>query len=201
VSDRGRFLVLEGIDGCGKTTQVDRLVVARDAYASFEPGGTELGQSLRSLLLRTGEPPVSMAEAMMMAADRAQHVATVIEPILATGVDVISDRHSASTIAYQGYGRGIDLGALETLNLLATQGLVADLTVLLDLPVELAAERRRGNDPDRLESLADGFFERVRAGYLELAAAQPHRWVVVDATRTPDEVATAIAEALAERGL
>lgn len=201
MTSRGRFLVFEGIDGCGKTTQVDRLVIARGAVASFEPGGTELGQSLRALLLRNGEPPVPMAEAMMMAADRAHHVASVIEPLLERGIDVISDRHAASTIAYQGYGRGIDLVALETLNALATQGLVADLTILLDLPVELAQQRRAGNDPDRLESLADGFFDRVRTGYLELAAASPHNWVVIDATEPPDVVESAILRALAERGL
>ena len=190
MSNRGRFFVFEGIDGCGKTTQVERLVMARDGFSSFEPGGTELGQALRTILLGTGEPPVPMAEALLMAADRAQR-----------GIDVISDRHVASTIAYQGYGRRLDLAALETLNLLATQGLVADLTILLDLPVEVAEERRRHDDPDRLESLADGFFDRVRAGYLEIAAAAPGDWVVIDAAQEPDAVELAVLEALAERGL
>ena len=201
MSNRGRFFVFEGIDGCGKTTQVERLVMARDGFSSFEPGGTELGQALRTILLGTGEPPVPMAEALLMAADRAQHVAQVIEPVLERGIDVISDRHVASTIAYQGYGRRLDLAALETLNLLATQGLVADLTILLDLPVEVAEERRRHDDPDRLESLADGFFDRVRAGYLEIAAAAPGDWVVIDAAQEPDAVELAVLEAWAERGL
>ena len=201
MSNRGRFFVFEGIDGCGKTTQVERLVMARDGFSTFEPGGTELGQALRTILLGTGEQPVPMAEALLMAADRAQHVAQVIEPALERGIDVISDRHVASTIAYQGYGRRLDLAALETLNLLATQGLVADLTILLDLPVELAHERRRHEDPDRLEALADGFFDRVRAGYLEIAAQAPEDWVVIDADQDPDAVELAVLDAVAERGL
>lgn len=129
--------------------------MARLGFSTFEPGGTELGQALRTILLGTGEPPVPMAEALLMAADRAQDLAQVIEPVLERGIDVISGHHVASTIAYQGYRRCLDLAKLETLHLLATQGLVADLTIPLDLPVELAQERRRHADPDRLEALAE----------------------------------------------
>lgn len=201
MSDRGRFFVFEGIDGCGKSTQAERLVIERDAFLTFEPGGTELGQSLRTLLLGNGDAPVPIAEALLMAADRAQHVAQVIEPVLDRGIDVVSDRHVASTIAYQGYGRGLDLGVIATLNLLAAQGLVADLTILLDVPVAVAQERRGATQPDRLEALSDGFFERVRAGYLALAASSPEEWVVLDASQGPQAVAHAVDAALAERGL
>jgi len=200
VSPRGAFLVVEGIDGCGKSTQVRRLATARDAVATFEPGATTLGSSLRALLLEDADRPVPVAEALLMAADRAQHVASVIEPALERGSDVISDRYASSTLAYQGYGRGLDLLVLGDLMALATGGLRPDLTILLDLPVGDAAARRTGS-PDRMEAEHEEFFERVRQGYLDMAANDPSRWVVIDATAPLADVTAAVDEAIVERGL
>jgi len=200
VSSRGSFLVVEGIDGCGKSTQVRRLATARDAVATFEPGATTLGSSLRALLLEDADRPVPVAEALLMAADRAQHVASVIEPALERGSDVVSDRYASSTLAYQGYGRGLDLLVLGDLMALATGGLRPDLTVLLDLPVGDAAARRTGS-PDRMEAEHEEFFERVRQGYLDMAANDPSRWVVIDATAPLADVTSAVDEAIVERGL
>ena len=197
---RGRFLVVEGIDGCGKSTQVARLAGIRGAVATLEPGGTELGRSLRRLILSEGEPPAPATEAFLLAADRAQHVARVIEPTLRSGRDVVSDRYAASTIAYQGFGRGLERSELETLIAIATGGLRPDLTILLDLPASVAGARR-GGSPDRMESMATDFFERVRSGYLALAQERPEEWVVLDATASLAAVSAAIDEVLEERGL
>jgi dTMP kinase len=201
MTEAGWFLVFEGIDGCGKSTQVARVAEARGALATFEMGATELGAALRGLILGDGdgEAAVPMAEAMLISADRAQHVATVIEPALAEGRDVVSDRFAASTLAYQGYGRSLALEDLVILTELATGGRRPDLTILLDLSVERSLERR-GGDPDRIERQDKAFFERVRAGYLAQATAEPERWVVLDASRSLDEVSAAIDAAIAERG-
>ena len=200
MSDRGSFIVVEGIDGCGKSTQVARLAAKRDAVATFEPGATELGQSLRRILLEDAVRPDPIAEALLMASDRAQHVATLIEPTLAAGRDVISDRYAASTLAYQGAGRGLDRLELAELMRFATGGLRPDLTILLDLPVG-DAQKRRGGIPDRMESEHTDFFERVRGGYLELAEAGGDSWVVLDATRPIADVSVAVDGALRDRGL
>ena len=200
MSDRGSFIVVEGIDGCGKSTQVARLAAKRDAVATFEPGATELGQSLLRILLEGAVRPDPIAEALLMASDRAQHVAMLIEPTLAAGRDVISDRYAASTLAYQGAGRGLDRLDLAELMRFATGGLRPDLTILLDLPVE-DAQKRRGGVPDRMESEHTDFFERVRGGYLELAEAGGDSWVVLDATRPIADVSVAVDGALRDRGL
>ena len=192
--------MVEGIDGCGKSTQVQRVAAAWGARATFEPGGTTLGSDLRRLILREGQPPVPWAEALLMAADRAQHVAVVIEPALAEGTDVVSDRFWASTVAYQGYGRQLDLGALRSLTEIATGGLRPDVTVLLDLPVAMA-HGRRGTTPDRMEAMDLAFFERVRSGYLALAADDPSGWAVVDATGSLEEVTHAVDDVLRARGI
>jgi dTMP kinase len=187
---RGRLVVLEGIDGCGKSTQVRRLADRLDAVRTFEPGATPLGASLRSLLLDpSGDPVAERAEALLMAADRAQHVAQVVAPALAAGRWVVSDRYAASTLAYQGYGRGLDLGDLRALVGWATGGLRPDLTILLDLPVEVAAARRRGETSDRMEAEGLAFQQRVADGYLALAAERDEPWLVVDATDDADAVA------------
>lgn len=186
-----RLIVIEGIDGCGKSTQVERLAEAHGWLATREPGGTELGREIRSLLLHSEHAPVPTAEALMMAADRAEHVATVVKPTLDSGRSVISDRYAASTIAYQGWGHQREIAELEAVNAIATAGLRPDLTILLDLDVALAAERR-GLAADRLESLDAAFHERVRQGYLAQAAADPEGWVVVDASRGVDDVSAAV---------
>ena len=194
---RGRLIALEGIDGCGKSTQVKILSQRLGALATFEPGATALGKSLRTLLLdRDQEPVAARAEALLMAADRAQHVAEVIVPTLEAGRWVVTDRFSASTVAYQGFGRGLDRVELEELVGWATAGLTPDLTVLLDLPVAVAAARRHGGVVDKLESEPNVFHQRVADGYRALARADADGWLVVDASRTVESIASSIWEAV-----
>jgi dTMP kinase len=199
------FLTVEGIEGCGKSTQARRLAeaIGPKALLTVEPGATELGGAIRTLLLEQRSREVSpLAELLLFFADRAQHVHEVVRPALAAGRIVISDRYADSTTAYQGYGRGLSLDLIGTLTAHATGGLVPDLTLLLDLPVAagLARARRRGA-ADRMESEDVGFHERVRQGYLTLAADEPARWVVIDATGSEDEVAARIRAAVAGHGI
>jgi len=183
---RGRLVALEGIDGCGKSTQARALADALGATLTFEPGATPVGARLRELLLTPDAPsPSPRAEALLMVADRAEHVARVVEPALGAGAWVVSDRYAASTVAYQGYGQGLDPAALDDLVRWATDGLAADLSVLVDVSVEVAATRlaeagRSG--ADRLERLGPAFATRVRDGFLAQAAQDPDHWVVVDGT-------------------
>jgi dTMP kinase len=199
---RGRLIALEGIDGCGKSTQA-RLLAHRigepNVVLTSEPGATTLGARLRQLLLDPARPTVSArAEALLVAADRADHVSEVIVPALADGRWVVSDRYSGSTFAYQGYGRGLDLDALRQLVTFATEGLEADLNVLVDVPLKVARARLRDAAPDRLENLDEAFHERVRDGYAAIAASDP-RWVVVDGTGIVEEVAKQVSAALSTR--
>ena len=190
---RGRLIALEGIDGCGKSTQAALLAERLGALLTFEPGATALGDSLRTLLLGTDRPPVSeRAEALLMAADRAQHVAESVEPALAAGTWVVTDRFSGSTFAYQGYGRGMDLGELDRLVSWATDGVSPDLNVLVEVPVGVAAERRAGGWADRFEGLGLTFQERVAEGFGRLAHHHPDTWLVVDGTGTVEDVASAV---------
>ncbi len=189
MSARGRLIAFEGVDGSGKSTQARRVAATRDALATFEPGDTPLGAALRAAVLDATVPATPLAEVLVMAADRAQHVAAVIEPALSSGRDVVCDRFGGSTLAYQGYGRGVPLADVTTVVGIATGGLEPDVTVLLD--VELAVARERfgaAGAHDRFEAADAGFLERVRDGFLALAAAS-ERWVVVDGARPPDEVA------------
>ena len=206
VAPRGRFVVLEGIDGCGKTTQLQalqtwlpgsgllapgaRLIVTR------EPGGTALGAALRQLLLHPpGEAaPQPMAELLLYAADRAQHVDQVIRPALAAGHWVLSDRFSGSTAAYQGHGRGLDLATIAQLEQLATGGLVPDLTLWLDLPLAESQQRRGARAADRIEASGAAFLQRVVEGFACLAAERG--WRRIDATQAPEQVAAACRAAL-----
>ena len=186
---KGRFVVFEGGEGSGKSTQAARLAERLGAVLTLEPGGTEIGARLRDVVLGDGGPALaSRAEALLMAADRAQHVAEVVRPALADGRPVVSDRFSGSTLAYQGYGRGLDLDDLTWLSTWAAEGLEPDLVVLLDVDQEVAAARRC-RPRDRIEAAGDTFHQRVVAGYRALAAADPKRWVVVDGSGTVDEVA------------
>lgn len=198
---RGRLVALEGIDGCGKSTQCALLARALGADATFEPGATALGAALRRLVLGpASDPPAPRAEALLMAADRAQHVAEVVAPRLAAGRWVVTDRFQGSTLAYQGYGRGLDLAELERLSGWASEGVEADLSLVIDVPPE-EARRRLVGAPDRLERLDPAFHRRVRHGFLALAAADPDRWAVVDGTAGVDEVAAAVlAEVTARLG-
>ena len=206
---RGRLIALEGIDGCGKSTQARMLAgrlaadpdaaVGAGALLTFEPGATGLGASIRSLLLDPGRPDVgTRAEALLMAADRAQHITEVIEPALARGTWVVTDRFSASTLAYQGYGRRLDLAELDDLTTWATGGLVPDLTVLIEVPAAVAAARRvQREDIDRFEAQGDGFQQRVADGYRRLASEATTPWVVVDGTASIDAVAASVWAGLA----
>jgi len=185
----GKFVVLEGGDATGKTTQTARLAIrlrgeGREVLATFEPGGTDLGVSLRRLLL---DDPVTVepeAEALLMAADRAQHVLEVIRPALARGDWVVSDRFVPSSLAYQGVGRGLGVPAIEIVNGIATGGLEPDLVIVLDLPPEVATERF--GTRDRLEEEDDAFRLAVHEAYRDLAGTRG--WVLLDAAGAIEEV-------------
>ncbi|MEA2901787.1 MAG: dTMP kinase [Actinomycetota bacterium] len=193
----GVFVVFEGGEGSGKSTQASRLAERLGAVLTLEPGGTEIGQRLRDVVLGDGGSTLApRAEALLMAADRAQHVAEVVRPALEAGRPVVSDRFSGSTLAYQGYGRGLDLGDLARLSGWATEGLEPDVVFLLDVDQEVAAARRC-RPRDRIEAAGDTFHQRVVAGYQALAAADPDRWVVVDGSGTVDEVAARVWSAYA----
>jgi len=199
-TSRGRLIALEGIDGCGKSTQAARLARALGALATHEPGATELGRALRRLVLDPDRPgPVPRAEALLMAADRAQHVEEVVAPALAEGRWVVTDRFSGSTLAYQGWGRGLATDPLRQVVGWAAGGVEADLSVLVDVPVEVARQRIGAAAPDRLERLDPDFHERVRHGFVALARADPTHWLVVDGTAGADEVAAEIAAEVARR--
>jgi dTMP kinase len=195
---RGRLIALEGIDGCGKSTQAAALAQALGAQLTFEPGATPVGARLRELLLNPeGSPPSPRAEALLMAADRAEHVERVLAPALGAGEWVVSDRYAGSTIAYQGYGQGLDPAALEELVRWATGGLAADLSILVDVTVDVAAARLAAGGrerTDRLERLGTAFARRVRDGFLAQAGGDPEHWIVVDGTL---EVAALTAHILA----
>ncbi len=197
------FCTFEGIEGSGKSTQAARFAARFGARALLtrEPGGTELGRGVRELLLTKHPHPVAAAaESLLFFADRAQHVSERLRPALAEGRVVVCDRYVESSLAYQGYGRGLDLEALHRIAAFATGGLRPDLILLLDLPVEagLARARSRAGGPDRLEAEDVAFHERVRAGYHAMAAADPARWRVVDARGGEDEVAQRVAAAAGE---
>ena len=195
----GHFIAVEGADGTGKSTQARLLAERLGALFTREPGGTPLGERIRALVLDpSGDPPVDRAEALLMAAARAQHVAEVVEPALAAGRDVVSDRYVASSVAYQGYGRGLGAEAVMAVNRFATDDLRPDLVVLIlvDAPV---AVRRLGDHLDRIEQAGDAFQTAVVAAYSEMATADPDRWLVVDGNGTVEEVAARVAAAVEER--
>ena len=197
---RGKFITFEGGEGCGKSTQVKRLEAflrgeGYEVLLTREPGGTRLAELVRSLLKDEHEdPPCDRSELLLFLAARAQLVRNVIRPALERGVWVVSDRFSDSTFAYQGYGRGLPLEFLKVANDFACEGLQSDLTILLDVPPEVACERMRRREAatntvaDRIELAGDAFHARLREGFHSLAAANPGRIAVVDASGSPDEV-------------
>ncbi len=198
---RGRLLALEGIDGCGKSTQARALSACLGALLTHEPGATPVGRALRGILLDPEGPALApRTEALLMAADRAEHVAAVVEPALAAGTWVVSDRYSGSTIAYQGYGRGLPADQLMTLVAFAAGGLVADLSILVDVEVEVASARlSAAGEADRLERLGSDFASRVREGFLTQAVADPEHWVVVDGTEDAAALTAHIVAAVHDR--
>lgn len=197
----GRFVVFEGGEGSGKSTQARLLADRWGAELTFEPGDTEAGARLRAILLDPATGDLDpRAEALLMAADRAHHVSTRIRPALLRGRDVVCDRFAGSSIAYQGYGRGLGADAVAALSSFATDGLTPDLVVLLEVPTDVAGARLAvAGSPDRFEAAGEDFHQRVAGGYRELAAADPQRWAVIDGTGTTDEVAALVAEAVDAR--
>ena len=200
---RGIFLAFEGGEGTGKTTQLRVLadeLAGRglEVVVTYEPGDTPVGARLRELLLDPATSVTAQTEALLYAADRAEHVANVIAPALARGAVVITDRYIDSSIAYQAYGRGLDVGEVTRASVWATGGLLPDLTLLLDLPPEdgLRRARGRGGRADRLEAEAMDFHTRVREAFLALAAADPGRYAVIDAAGAPDQVADGVLRAV-----
>jgi len=197
----GLFISFEGIDGVGKSTQLDLLVQflaeqGQTVCRTLEPGGTDLGREIRELLLHRKGEVAPRAEALLFAADRAHHVATVIRPALERGEVVVTDRYLDSSVAYQGSGRELGFEQVRDLSLFAVDGLLPQLTVLLDLDANKAAARRSntGAEPDRLERAKNGFFEAVRESYLKMAAAEPSRWLVLDAEQSVDSMQQQIRE-------
>ncbi|WP_239163105.1 dTMP kinase [Paractinoplanes rishiriensis] len=195
----GVFVVFEGGEGAGKSTQVDRLAAAlredgHDVVVTREPGATDVGARIRHLVLDKGDAPAPRAEALLYAADRAHHVATVVRPALARGAVVISDRYVDSSLAYQGAGRTLPVAEISWLSSWATGGLKPDLVVLLDVDpgVGLGRVDSRGQGQDRLESESRAFHERVRYAFLDLAAADPRRYLVLDAARPAEEIGEAV---------
>lgn len=197
---RGKFITLEGGEGCGKSTQAKRLKEALEASGvetvfTREPGGTPLAEEIRRLIKDQDEDaPCAASELLLFLAARAQLVRKVIRPALERGAWVVSDRFSDSTFAYQGYGRGIDLKLLETANGFACDDLKPDLTLLLDVSPEVARERMRGREAatateaDRIERAGEDFHRRLREGFLELARREKDRIVVIDANGSVEEV-------------
>jgi dTMP kinase len=193
----GFFITLEGMDGCGKSTQLEMLALALEArgldiVVTREPGGTPLGEGVRELLVSDESVGISAAtELFLIVGARAQHVTELIKPGLAAGRIIISDRYTDSTVAFQGYGRGIDLSIIDRMNRFATDGVMPDLTIIFDLEPDLARMRLRARPVGGLLGAFDEealeFHARVRAGYLSLAASEPSRVRVVDSSGTPEE--------------
>ncbi len=198
------FVTFEGLDGSGKTTQVELLQArleaeGREVVTAREPGGTALGEQLRALVLH-GDEMTAWAEALLYAAARAELVAEVVAPALARDADVILDRYLDSSVVYQGIGRGLGLEAVLELNLLAVDGLLPDRTFVLALDSASAAARV-GERPDRIERAAESFHASVAAGYERLAELQPERVVLLDGTLPPERLAELVHEELAAHGL
>jgi dTMP kinase len=200
------FITFEGSEGTGKTSQLAMLVTylrqqGFDLLTPREPGGTPIGEQVRSVLFDLGNTAMSArTEVLLFQASRAQLVQDVIRPYLAQGGIVLCDRYADSTLAYQGYGRQLDLAQLRSLIDFATGGLKPDLTLLLDVDVEVGLQRRtKQGNRNRLDILDLDFYHRVRQGYLELARAEPQRWVVIDAAQPPEAVQECIRQVVLER--
>jgi dTMP kinase len=201
------FITLEGPDGSGKSMQVPALAdhiraLGFEVLTTREPGGTFIGDQIREVIMRLDNKSMHpRTEILLFCAARAQIVAEVVRPQLEKGVVVISDRYADSTLAYQGYGHGIDLTVLRQLLNFATGGLTPDLTLLFDLDVETGLLRRQsgGGEWNRLDDYELAFHRRVRAGYLELAASEPQRWVRIDAAQNPQQVQLDLQRVVSDR--
>lgn len=190
--ERGLFITFEGADGCGKTTQIELLdkylrAAGRDTLLTREPGSRGLGEKLREILLNYDGEVSPTAESFLFLADRAQHVDCIIKPALKEGKIVLCDRHTDSTVAYQGYGRELDITQINYLNNIATGGLKPDLTIVFDIDVETSLARV-GKNKDRMESAGVEFFNRVRHGYIDIARKEPDRVKVIDSSDTIENI-------------
>lgn len=189
---KGLFITFEGPDGCGKTTQMNLLAeylknFGKEVLLTREPGGKGLGEKVREILLNYEGPVSDRCESFLFLADRAQNIDIIVNPAVEEGKIVLCDRHIDSTVAYQGYGRGLNIQRINMLNDIATNGKKPDLTFVFDIDVETSM-KRVGKDKDRLESAGIEFHNRVRNGYLELAKQEPQRIKVLDASKTIDEI-------------
>lgn len=189
---KGLFITFEGADGCGKTTQLNLLkdYLTTKGYAVIltrEPGGKGLGEKIREILLNYDGKVADRCESFLFLADRAQNIETIVKPAIESGKIVLCDRHTDSSVAYQGYGRGLDIEQIKMLNNLATGGKQPDLTLVFDVDIETSMQRV-GNEKDRMESSGKEFFNRVRNGYLEMAKQEPERLKIVDSTKSIDKV-------------
>ena len=199
---RGLFITFEGADGCGKTTQMELLAQyltskGYDVLLTREPGGKGLGEKIREILLNYEGEVSDRCESFLFLADRAQNIDITVNPAVEQGKIVLCDRHIDSTVAYQGYGRGLDIDGINKLNMLATNGKKPDLTFVFDIDTETSM-KRVGKDKDRMESAGLEFHNRVRQGYLELAKQEPERIKVVDATKTIEEIHKKVIEIIAQ---
>jgi dTMP kinase len=204
----GKLIVFEGVEGCGKTTQMQLCAewlqsLGVSVVVTREPGGTELGLHLRRLLLEksAGKAITQVTELLLYAADRSQHIAEQLKPNLAAGKFILCDRYTESTIAYQGYGRGLSMNLINQLNDIATGGLASDLTIWLDVDVEVGLARKRGEEVglDRIEQETITFHRRVQQGYADLAASSPARIVRIDGSLQRETVQQTIQEIFAHR--
>ncbi len=195
---KGLFITFEGGDGCGKTTQIELLnkYLSGKGYKTLltrEPGAKGLGEKLREILLNYDGEVSPNCESFLFLADRAQHVDCIIKPALEDGKIILCDRHTDSTVAYQGYGRGLNLERIYQLNTIATSGLKPDLTIVLDVDVETSM-KRVGKEKDRMESAGIEFFKRVRQGFLEIAKKEPQRVKVINSSDTIENIHKQIVE-------
>ena len=194
---RGKYIAFEGLEGCGKSTHVTRLAEKIHAVATREPGGTRIGAMLRAILADPENTDLTpRTELLLMTADRAQHMSQIIEPALAAGQHVISDRSVYSTLAYQGYGRGLDIDTLLSINTWALNGTLPDIVIWIQISPEEAAARLAKRNLDRFEREGDAFFARVAAGFQELAAKDPPRWIHINGSEPKDIVASKIYDAV-----
>ena len=196
----GRYIAFEGVEGCGKSTHVKRLATHLDALVTREPGGTVIGTTLREIMANTANTHLSpRAEALLMSADRAQHLHELVVPTLESGRHVVSDRSVYSSLAYQGYGRQLDLAQLRQFNDFAINSRWPDLVVYLRVDLVAVRARLQKRDTDRFEREDDAFFRRVMNGFDELAQREPDRWLVIDATPPKDELELIIRRAVCDR--
>ncbi len=197
---RGKYIAFEGLEGCGKSTHVKRLAETLDAVATREPGGTRVGAMLRAILADPDNTDINpRTELLLMTADRAQLMSELIEPTLTSGRHVVSDRSVYSTLAYQGYGRGLGVDEIKRINEWALNQVLPDIVVWIRIPREEAERRLAKRNLDRFEREGADFFARIADGFAEMAAADPNRWILIDGTLPKDDVQAAIHAAVAPR--